>query len=49
MAEVARQSHSYYPPGVDNPRHDPAYIEKVADVLLENRGRRIHIEALVGG
>ena len=49
MDEVATQSHSYYPPGVDSPRHDPAYIEKVADVLLENRGRRIHIEPLIGG
>ena len=49
MAEVVRQSHSYYPPGVDNPRQDPTYIERVADVLLDHRGELVHIEPIVGG
>jgi hypothetical protein len=49
MGEPVTQSHSYYPAGVDNPRHDPTYVEKVADVLLLNRGKRVHIEPIVGG
>jgi hypothetical protein len=50
MAEVARQSHSWYAQGnPDNPRNDPTYVERVAEVLLDHRGERVHLEPIVGG
>jgi len=49
MAELLRQSTPYYAPGAASPRHDPTYVEKVADALLAQRGQRVHLEAVVGG
>lgn len=49
MAEVVRQSHQWYAPGVSSPRRDPTYIERVAECLLSHRGERVHLEPIVGG
>jgi hypothetical protein len=50
MGETVTQSHHWYAPGnPDNPRHDPTYIERVAECLLEHRGECVHLEPLVGG
>lgn len=49
MAEVVRQSHSWYPPGVDSPRTDPTYAKRIMDALREHQGESVHLEAVVGG
>lgn len=50
MAEVVRQSHSWYAPGdPDNPRLDPDYINDVGNTLIPRLGERTHLEAIVGG
>ena len=50
MAEVVRQSHSWYAPGdPNNPRNDPHYIDAVGNALIPRIGERTHLEAIVGG
>ena len=50
MAEVVRQSHSWYAPGnPDNPRCDRSYIDRVAKCLLERVGTRVNVQSVIGG
>ena len=50
MAEVVRQSHSWYAPGnPDNPRCDSSYIDRVAKCLLERVGTRVNVQSVIGG
>lgn len=50
MTDIVRQSQSWYAQGdPNNPRNDPTYVEKVAEILLDHRGERVHIEAVLGG
>jgi hypothetical protein len=49
---AARQSQSWYPQdaAAESPRIQyNTYVERVADVLETNRGRRVHLEAVLGG
>lgn len=50
MADVVRQSHSWYAPGnADNPRCDRSYIDRVAKCLLERVGKRVNVQSVIGG
>jgi len=50
MAEVVRQSHSWYAPGdPNNPRCDESYIDRVAKCLLERVGKRVNVQSVIGG
>jgi len=50
MAEVVRQSQSWYPRGdANNPRHDQTYAKRIMDVLRANQGVAVHLEPIVGG
>ena len=50
MAEVVRQSHSWYAPGdPNNPRSDPDYIDDVGNLLLGNFRERVRVQIEIGG
>jgi hypothetical protein len=44
-----RQSHYWYPQGAPNPRCDPTFLNRIADLLISNYRERVHIESLLGG
>lgn len=46
---TARQSHSWYAYGADNPRHDPSFVARVQHTLERRRGRVVHLEEEIGG
>jgi len=51
MADVVRQSHSWYAPGdPDNPRNNPDYINEVGNGIIPlHLAERVHLEELIGG
>jgi|SRR5665647_1210010 len=50
MADVVRQSHSWWAPGdPDNPRTDLDYIDDAGNLLLENFRERVSIQRVIGG